>query len=71
MFVQTITTCHNHVLVPMAHDPLLREVADNSLSIDGGDVVFFKGERCPLSNCYYNVQHPILIEWDEGDSCTL
>ena len=23
------------------------------LSIDGGDVVFFKGEKCPLSNYYY------------------
>ena len=26
---------------------------DESLSIDGGDVVFFKGEKCPLSNYYY------------------
>ena len=56
-----VTSCHGHILVRMVHDKqpdgyenLFRALPeDESLSIDGGDVVFFKGEKCPLSNYYY------------------
>ena len=46
---------------------------DESLSIDGGDVVFFKGEKCPLSNYYYSDDkcHPItfcvVVDDDDDD----
>ena len=56
-----VTSCHGHILVQMVHDKQPDEYEnlfsaspeDESLSIDGGDVVFFKCEKCPLSNYYY------------------
>ena len=56
-----VASCHGHILAWMVHDKQPNEYKnlfhalpeDKSLSIDGGDVVFFKGEKCPLSNYYY------------------
>ena len=55
-----VASCHGHVLARMVHNKqakyenLFRALPeDESLSIDGGDVVFFKGEKCPMSNYYY------------------
>ena len=43
---------------------------DESLSKDGADVVFFKGEKCPLSNYYYCDDCPMefcVVAGDDND----
>ena len=42
---------------------------DQTLSIDWGDMVFFKGEKCPLSNYYYcdHKCHPMTFYAVAGD----
>ena len=61
-----VASCHGHVLAQMAHDKqpeyyenLFRaSPEDESLSIDGGDVVFFKGKNvhCPIITTVMTVQ---------------
>ena len=73
-----VTSCHGHILAQMVHDKqpdeyenLFRALPeDESLSIDGGDVVFFKGEKCPLSNYYYCDDCPMefcVVAGDDDD----
>ena len=40
---------------------------ETSLSIDAGPVMFFKGEKCPLSNCYFNTAYPVKIKHDDKE----
>ena len=28
---------------------------------------FYKGEKCPLSNCYFTDDHPLILPYGEGD----
>ena len=71
-----ILNCHGHVLAKQAHklsrgngwtNMYLFHPEDKSKSIDGGHIVFFKGEKCPLSNCYFMDQHLLIIPYGAGD----
>ena len=71
-----ILNCHGHVLAKQAHklsrengwtNMFLFHPEDKSKSIDGGHIVFFKGEKCPLSNCYFTDKHPFIVPYGEGD----
>ena len=76
-----VTSCHGHVLARMVHDkhPEYENIfraspEDESLSIDGGDVVFFKGQECPLSNYYYCDEHSMefcTVAGDDDEECVL
>ena len=65
-----ITCCHGHLLAKLAQgEKDLKNVFDEtSLSIDARPVVFFKGEKCPLSNCYFNTAYPVEIKDDEEEA---
>ena len=71
-----ILNWHGHVLTKQAHELsggncwtniYLFHPEDKSKSIDGGHIVFFKGEKCVLSNCYFTDKHPLIISYGEGD----
>ena len=64
-----ITCCHGHLLAKLAQgEKDLTNIFDEiSLSIDTGPVIFFKGEKCPLSNCYFNTAYPVEIKHDEEE----
>ena len=64
-----INNCHGLLLAKLAQgDKALTNVFDeDSQSIDVDGLVFFKGEKCPFSNCYFNTSYPIQIHLgDEG-----
>ena len=61
-----VASCHGHILAQMVHDKqpkyenLFRALSeDKPLSIDGGDVFFFKDQKCPLSNYNYRDDCPM------------
>ena len=62
-----IRNCHGHLLAKLVQgEAKLTNVFDEaSLSIEMGPIVFFKGEKCPLSNCYFNTAHPIMVSHEE------
>ena len=62
--------CHGHLLTKLAQgEKDLKNVFDKtSLSIDAGAVVFFKGEKFSLSNCYFNTAYPVEIKHDDEDA---
>ena len=71
-----ILNCHWHALAKHAHEVnsgkdwknvYLFTADDKLLSIDGGHVIFFKGEKCPLSNCYFTDSHSLLVPYGEGE----
>ena len=64
-----IRNCHGHLLTKLAQgEAKLTKVFDEpSLSIDMGPIVFFKGEKCPLSNCYFNTAHPIKVSHEDEE----
>ena len=59
--------CSGHLLAKLAHGdlPLINVFDEESLSIDGEKMVLFKGEKCPLSNCYYSTEEPIVMKIDD------
>ena len=71
-----ILQCHGHVLDKQACEinrgngwtnMYLFHPQDKLESIDGGHIVFFKGEKCHLSNCYFTNAHSLIILYSEGD----
>jgi len=68
-----IKNCHGHLLAKLAQgDKELSNVFDeDSQSIDIDDKVFFKGEKCPFSNCYFNTSYPIQIRFDDDEGTIL
>ena len=59
--------CSGHLLAKLAHGdlPLIDVFDDESKSIDGGKMVLFKGEKCPLSNYYFSAEEPIVMKDDD------
>ena len=60
--------CSGHLLAKLAHGdlPLIKVFDEESLSIDGDKIVLFKGKKCPLSNCYFSIEEPIVMKDDNG-----
>ena len=66
------TSCRGHISARMVHDnqPKYENLfhaspEDESLSIDGGDVVFFKGENvhCPIITTVMTAAQWIFLQW--------
>ena len=64
-----ITCCHGHLFAKLAQGEkdLTNVFDETSLSIDARPVIFFKGEKCPLSNCYFNTAYPVEIKHNEEE----
>ena len=65
-----ITCCHGYLLAKLAQEEkdLKNVFNETSLSIDAGPVMFFKGKKCPLSNCYLNTAYPVEIKDDDEEA---
>ena len=65
-----IMCCHGHLLAKLAQGEkdLKNIFHESSLSIDAGPIMFFKGEKCPLSNCYFNTAFPVEIKDEEEEA---
>ena len=64
-----IRHCHGHLLAKLVQgeDKLTNVFDKASLSIDMDQAVYFKGEKCPFSNCYYDTTHPIVFQVDGSE----
>ena len=59
-----IMCCHGHLLAKLAQGEknLTKIFDETSLFIGATPVIFFKGEKCPISNCYLNTVYPVVNE---------
>ena len=64
-----IRHCHGHLLAKLAQgeDKLMNVFDEASLSIDMDQAAYFKGEKCPFSNCYYDTAHLIVFQVDGSE----